>query len=258
MEVLWLALFYRRRSWSLKSLSLPKVPQLVSGRMGFEPSLTILLYCFVCQQNLPSHFGFWLLPGTLLAVSLWPTLPAPLPPAWGFPWSEFLNNKCWDMDHWGILLTQRFWVSKSGVYDPAFLTSFWVIPMLSVHGPSFDVHTQGDTWFCRTDSSSVSPSDSGEHCRAASKTGSLLDLPNVPIEMLSFAKPHSLSCCPVLPSSTAYSPFLCLSPTSLPSPFCVSFRWLLTALLNNLHYHFCYWSSHERNAASVSGYPEVL
>ena len=54
---------------------------LVSGRMGSEPSLTILLYCFVCQQNLPSHFGFWLPPGTVLAVSLWPTLPAPLPPA---------------------------------------------------------------------------------------------------------------------------------------------------------------------------------
>lgn len=54
---------------------------LVSGRMGSEPSLTILLYCFVCQNNLPSHLGFWLLPGMVLAVSLWPTLPAPLPPA---------------------------------------------------------------------------------------------------------------------------------------------------------------------------------
>ena len=93
MEVLWLALFYRWRSWSSKSLSLPKVPQLMSGRMGFEPSLSILLYCFVCQQNLPNHFGFWLLPGTVLAVSLWPTLLAPLPPAWGFRWSGFLNIK---------------------------------------------------------------------------------------------------------------------------------------------------------------------
>ena len=163
-----------------------------------------------------------------------------------------------DMGHWDILSTQRFWVSKSGVYDPAFLTSFWVIPMLLVHGPSFDVQTQGNTWFCKTDTSPISPSDSGEHCRTASKTGSLLDLPNTPMEMSSFAKnPQSqlLSC--------AFF-FHCLSPLSLPLlncspfPFCVSFHWLLTALLNNLHYRLYYWSSHERNAASVSCYPEVL
>ena len=67
--------------FKLEKFVVAQSSQLMSGRMGFEPSLTILLYCFVCQQNLPNHFGFWLLPGTVLAVSLWPTLLAPLPPA---------------------------------------------------------------------------------------------------------------------------------------------------------------------------------